>query len=99
MFLSPLPRVLSLDAYSHQQTSNVREELERAYQLSSGVGRRPWIIGETDNRSIASANAIRDFLMARRHDVLYVLQWPGFNCAGERECLPLDFSVFALRGM
>jgi hypothetical protein len=27
-----------------------------------------------------------------------VLQWPGFNCTTEAECLPVDFSAFGSRG-
>ncbi len=96
-FLSPLPSVYSLHSYS--SSGDITGGLNRAYQVTGNFGRRPWIIGETDSRSTASADAIRSFILNRpQQQVLHVMQWPGFNCTTEAECLPLDFSTFTSRG-
>ena len=96
-FLSPLPPVYSLHSYA--SSGNITDGLNRAYAVTGNFGRRPWIIGETDSRSVASANAIRSFIQNRpQQQVQHVMQWPGFNCTTEAECLPLDFSIFTLRG-
>lgn len=96
-FLSPLPSVYSLHTYT--SSGDITGGLNRAYQVTGNFGRRPWIIGETDSRSPAAANAIRSFIVNRpQQQVLHVMQWPGFNCTTEAECLPLDFSAFSSRG-
>jgi hypothetical protein len=96
-FLSPLPAVYSLHSYSG--SGDIYGGLRRAYTVTGNFGRRPWIIGETDNRSTTAANDLRRFVLDQpQQQVLYVLQWPGFNCTTEAECLPLDFSAFISRG-
>ncbi len=96
-FLSPLPSVYSLHSYT--SSGDITGGLNRAYQVTGNFGRRPWIIGETDNRSTASADAIRSFIVNRpQQQVLHVMLWPGFNCTTEAQCLPLDFSAFSSRG-
>jgi hypothetical protein len=96
-FLSPLPAVYSIHSYSGY--GDITGGLNRAYQVTGNFGRRPWIIGETDGRSTYSANAFRSFILGQpQQQVLHVLQWPGFNCTTEAECLPLDFSTFISRG-
>lgn len=96
-FLSPLPPVYSLHSYT--ASGDITGALNRAYQVTGNFGRRPWIIGETDNRSTASANAIRSFILnTPSQPIRHVMQWPGFNCTTEAECLPLDFSAFISRG-
>lgn len=96
-FLSPLPAVYSLHSYTG--SGDIYGGLRRAYTVTGNFGRRPWIIGETDSRSTASADSLRRFVLdTPQQQVLYVLQWPGFNCTTEAECLPLDFSAFISRG-
>lgn len=96
-FLSPLPAVYSLHSYTG--SGDIYGGLRRAYQVTGNFGRRPWIIGETDSRSTAAADSLRRFILdTPQQSVLYVLQWPGFNCTTEAECLPLDFSAFTSRG-
>lgn len=97
LFLSPLPSTYSLHSYT--SSGNITAGLNRAYVVTGNFGRRPWIIGETDNRSTASADAIRSFILATpQQSVLHVMQWPGFNCSSNETCLPLDFSAFITRG-
>ncbi len=96
-FLSPLPAVYSLHSYTG--SGDVYGGLQRAYQVTGNFGRRPWIIGETDSRSPAAASAIRSFILNHpQQQVLHVMQWPGFNCTTEAECLPLDFNAFISQG-
>jgi hypothetical protein len=96
-FLSPLPSVYSLHSYT--SSGDITGGLNRAYQVTGNFGRRPWIIGETDSRSPAAADAIRSFIINRpQQQVLHAMQWPGFNCTTEAQCLPLDFSAFSSRG-
>jgi hypothetical protein len=96
-FLSPLPPIYSIHSYTG--SGDITGGLNRAYQVTGNFGRRPWIIGETDSRSTAAADAIRSFIVNRpQQQVLHVMQWPGFNCTTEAQCLPLDFSAFISRG-
>ncbi|MFZ5638406.1 MAG: hypothetical protein ACOY82_17655 [Pseudomonadota bacterium] len=96
-FLSPLPAVYSLHSYT--ASGDIYGGLRRAYTVTGNFGRRPWIIGETDSRSTTAANELRRFVLdTPQQQVLYALQWPGFNCTTEAECLPLDFSTFISRG-
>lgn len=96
-FLSPLPAVYSLHSYTG--SGDIYGGLRRAYTVTGNFGRRPWIIGETDSRSTTAANELRRFVLdTPQQQVLYALQWPGFNCTTEAECLPLDFGTFISRG-
>lgn len=99
-FLSPMPPVISIHSYTGQ-AGDILAGLNqaRAVTLGFGQGEKPWIIGETNNRSTASAGEIRNFLLQNpQQEIRYLLQWPGFNCTTESECLPLDFNTFASQG-
>jgi len=99
-FLSPLPSVLELHSYSNGTTSTLSAALARAYDVSRlQLGNPPWVIGETENRSTVSASVLRSFLLSKSQNILYVLQWPGFNCSTASECAPLDFRAFSSQGM
>ncbi len=97
-FLSPMPPVLELHSYTGAG-NDIYSGLRRAALVTANFGARPWVIGETDGRSSVAANAIRSFIQnTPQQPVKMVLQWPGFNCTTEAECLPVDFSAFSSRG-
>ncbi len=97
-FFSPMPPVISLHSYSGQ--GDLGQAFNRARVVSDNMGRRPWVIGETNNRSTVTSAALATFLQNNpQQEIRYVLQWPGFNCTTEQQCLPLDFTAFSALGL